>query len=78
MNCNFSWYNLPAQIKKELNLNVKWYNLPSQLDDILEGLSIIKPDCYNAIYPKGSPKFLWYNLPSQINKLCQLVQCQES
>lgn len=77
MNYKFSWYNLPKQIKDKMGFTVLWYNLPKQLDDILEGLSIIKPDCYDEVYPNGSTKFIWYNLPTQIDKLFLLTECVE-
>ena len=82
MICNFTWYNLPNQIKKLIKpfenqlskeaKNITWYNLPSKLTILYNELSIINIICKKDI------KFIWFTLNKKVEALCELVNCIES
>ena len=82
MICNFTWYNLPNQIKKLIKpfenqlskeaKNITWYNLPSKLTILYNELSIIHIICKKDI------KFIWFTLNKKVEALCELVNCIES
>ena len=79
MICNFTWYNLPNQIKKLIEpfenqlskevKNITWYNLPYKLNKLYKELVLIKPSC------DLNPKFIWFSLNKKAEAICKLVDC---
>ena len=79
MNCNFTWYTLPNQIKKLIKpfenqlskeaKNITWYNLPYKLNKIYKELVLLKTSC------DLNPKFIWFALNKKAEAICELIKC---
>lgn len=79
MNCKFTWYNLPNQIKEKIKpfesqlskeaKNITWYNMPYKLIILYNELALIKPSC------KKQVNFNWFTLNEKANLICKLIDC---
>ena len=79
MDCNFTWYNLPNQIKEKLGIPLKYNRnrLPLEINNFLREIELSNNICYSQFF-KQNYKTNWFFLIRDLKKVCELVGCESN
>ena len=78
MDCKFTWYNLPNQIKNlGILLEFNFSRLPSEINKFLREIELSNNICYSQFF-KPNYKTNWFFLIRDLKKVCELVGCESN